>query len=89
MASAKNSNARVTRWFLALQDFRFQVDHMPGREHANAALINQKQPEASSNGGGVWQPGPNTSGQEAQRKGGGGHLQLISTSRHQRAIMRT
>ena len=31
MASAKDSNARVTRWFLDLQDFRFQVDHRPGR----------------------------------------------------------
>ena len=34
MATAKDSNARVTRWFLALQDFRFQVDHRPGRDHA-------------------------------------------------------
>ena len=34
MAGAKDTNARVTRWFLALQDFRFRVDHRPGREHA-------------------------------------------------------
>ena len=35
MAGAKDTNAWVTRWFLALQDFRFKVDHRPGREHAN------------------------------------------------------
>ena len=29
MAGAKDTNARVTRWFLALQDYRFQVDHRP------------------------------------------------------------
>ena len=39
MAGAKDSNARVTRWFLALQDFRFRVDHRPGREHANADAL--------------------------------------------------
>ena len=27
MAAAKDTNARVTRWFLALQDFRFRVEH--------------------------------------------------------------
>ena len=31
IASAKDTNARMTRLFLALQDFRFQVDHRPGR----------------------------------------------------------
>ena len=38
MASTKD-NFRVTRWFLALQDFRFQVDHRPGREYANADAL--------------------------------------------------
>jgi hypothetical protein len=42
MASAKESNARVTSWFLALQDFRFQVDHRPGREHANANALSRR-----------------------------------------------
>ena len=36
MATAKDTNARVTRWFLALQDYRFQVVHRPGRAHTNA-----------------------------------------------------
>ena len=41
MAGAKDTNARVTRWFLALQDFRFTVDHRPGREHANADALSR------------------------------------------------
>ena len=40
MASVKMaSNARLTMWFLALQDFRFRVDHRPGREHAIADAL--------------------------------------------------
>ena len=42
MAGAKDSNARVTRWFLALQDFRFRVDHRPGKEHANADALSRR-----------------------------------------------
>ncbi len=36
MARAKDTNARVTRWFLALQDFHFEVRHRAGVAHANA-----------------------------------------------------
>ncbi|XP_053491041.1 uncharacterized protein LOC128613898 [Ictalurus furcatus] len=36
MAMAKDTNARVTRWFLALQDFSFQVQHRAGAQHGNA-----------------------------------------------------
>ena len=39
MAGAKDMNARVTRWFPVLQDYRFQVDHRPGREPANADTL--------------------------------------------------
>ena len=42
MATAKDTNARVTRWFLALQDYRFKVDHRPGREHANANALSRR-----------------------------------------------
>ena len=42
MAGAKDTNARVTRWFLALQDFRFKVDHRLGREHANADALSRR-----------------------------------------------
>ncbi len=36
MARAKDTNARVTRWFLALQDFHFDVRHRAGTAYANA-----------------------------------------------------
>ncbi|KAL0173009.1 hypothetical protein M9458_033320, partial [Cirrhinus mrigala] len=36
MARAKETNARVTRWFLALQDFHFEVRHRAGVANANA-----------------------------------------------------
>ncbi len=36
MARAKDTNARVTRWFLALQDFCFVVRHRAGASNANA-----------------------------------------------------
>uniref|UniRef100_A0A8C1RIA6 ribonuclease H n=1 Tax=Cyprinus carpio TaxID=7962 RepID=A0A8C1RIA6_CYPCA len=36
MARAKDTNARVTRWFLALQDFHFDVRHRAGAANANA-----------------------------------------------------
>ena len=52
MVNAKNSNARVTRWFLALQVFRFQVT--PGRLPG----VDSGEPEAWANGGGTTQPRP-------------------------------
>ncbi len=36
MARAKDTNARVTRWFLALQDFHFVIRHRAGTANANA-----------------------------------------------------
>ncbi|KAL0194996.1 hypothetical protein M9458_008568, partial [Cirrhinus mrigala] len=36
MAKAKETNARVTRWFLALQDFHFDVQHRSGASNVNA-----------------------------------------------------
>ncbi|XP_057195726.1 uncharacterized protein LOC130557734 [Triplophysa rosa] len=36
MARAKDTNARVTRWFLALQDFHFTVQHRAGASNGNA-----------------------------------------------------
>ncbi len=36
MARAKDTNARVTRWFLALQDFHFEVQHRAGAANSNA-----------------------------------------------------
>ncbi|KAF4089769.1 hypothetical protein AMELA_G00070570 [Ameiurus melas] len=42
MAKAKDTNARVTRWFLALQDFSFQVQHRAGALHGNADGLSQQ-----------------------------------------------
>ena len=42
MATAKDTNARVTRWLLALQDYRFQVVHRPGRANANADALSRR-----------------------------------------------
>ena len=32
----------MTRWFLALQDYNFQVVHRPGRTHANADALSRR-----------------------------------------------
>ena len=45
MATAKDTSARVTRWFLALQDYHFQVVHRPGRAHANADALSRGVPD--------------------------------------------
>lgn len=42
MAAAKDTNARVTRWFLTLQDFSFRVVHRPGKENANADALSRR-----------------------------------------------
>ncbi|XP_056152779.1 muscarinic acetylcholine receptor M3-like [Lampris incognitus] len=39
MAAAKDTNERVTRSFLMLQDYSFRVVHRPGRENANADAL--------------------------------------------------
>ncbi len=36
MARVKDTNARVTRWFLVLQDFHFIIRHQAGTANANA-----------------------------------------------------
>lgn len=35
ITKAKDTNARVTQWFLALQDFSFQVQHQAEAQHSN------------------------------------------------------
>ncbi len=41
MAWAKDTNARVTRWFLALQDFHFLVQHRAEAANSNAEGLSQ------------------------------------------------
>ncbi len=46
----KDTNARITRWYLALQPFKFKVVHRPGAQMAVADFL-------SRNGGGALQAG--------------------------------
>ncbi|KAL0147151.1 hypothetical protein M9458_057675, partial [Cirrhinus mrigala] len=41
MARAKDTNARVTHWFLVLQDFHFEVRHRAGATNANADRLSR------------------------------------------------
>lgn len=41
LRQGKGNNARVTRWFLALQEFKFVVEHRPGRLHQNADALSR------------------------------------------------
>ncbi|XP_066518865.1 uncharacterized protein [Hoplias malabaricus] len=41
LARAKDSNPRVTRWFLSLQDFSFRVQHRAGVLHGNADALSR------------------------------------------------
>ncbi|XP_068121096.1 uncharacterized protein [Hyperolius riggenbachi] len=41
MAQAKGQNARVTRWFLSLQDYNFSVEHRAGKLQANADALSR------------------------------------------------
>ncbi|XP_056605021.1 uncharacterized protein LOC130421252 [Triplophysa dalaica] len=38
----KDTNARITRWFLALQPFKFQVIHRPGTQMAVADFLSRR-----------------------------------------------
>lgn len=42
MAKAKETNARVTRWFLSLQEFSFQVQHREGTHSGNADGLSRR-----------------------------------------------
>ena len=42
MARNKDTNARVTRWFLALQPFSFTVTHRSGAAHGNADALSRR-----------------------------------------------
>lgn len=41
MHTNKEVNARVTRWFLSLHPFKFEVRHRPGRQHLNADALSR------------------------------------------------
>ncbi|CAJ0968777.1 unnamed protein product [Ranitomeya imitator] len=41
MRNAKERNARVTRWFLSLQNFSFSVEHRAGKSQGNADVLSR------------------------------------------------
>ncbi|XP_056598991.1 uncharacterized protein LOC130417451 [Triplophysa dalaica] len=62
----KDTNARITRWYLALQPFKFQVIHRPGTQMAVADFLSRRGgdeatgrmgPRPESGGGGMWKGG--------------------------------
>lgn len=42
MVQAKDTNARVTLWFLSLKNFSFQVQHQVGAQHRNADGLSRR-----------------------------------------------
>uniref|UniRef100_A0A8C1LM62 Gypsy retrotransposon integrase-like protein 1 n=1 Tax=Cyprinus carpio TaxID=7962 RepID=A0A8C1LM62_CYPCA len=62
----KDTNARITRWYLALQPFKFQVIHRPGVQMTVADFLSRRRggeaagrmaPRPESGGGGMWRGG--------------------------------
>ncbi|MGH0135248.1 UNVERIFIED_CONTAM: hypothetical protein FKN15_034511 [Acipenser sinensis] len=41
MYKEKDSNPRLTRWFLALQPYCFEVKHRAGKDHMNADVLSR------------------------------------------------
>ena len=42
LATSKDTNARVTRWFLQLQDYKFTVEHRPGKAIPHADALSRR-----------------------------------------------
>ena len=45
MSTSKDHNARVTRWFLELQDYKFTVEHRPGKSIPHADALSRRYEE--------------------------------------------
>lgn len=41
MNQMKDSNARITRWYLSVQPYRFSIQHVPGRDNATADFLSR------------------------------------------------
>ncbi len=60
----KDTNARITRWYLALQPFKFKVIHRPGTQMTvadflsrNGGAAGRRASRPESGGGGMWRGG--------------------------------
>ncbi|KAK7912657.1 hypothetical protein WMY93_012868 [Mugilogobius chulae] len=47
----KDSNGRITRWYLALQPFRFSIQHIPGKNNVTADYLSRWMDESFEEGG--------------------------------------
>ncbi|KAK5925315.1 hypothetical protein CgunFtcFv8_017849 [Champsocephalus gunnari] len=41
MGRMKDTNGRITRWYLALQPFRFNIQHIPGKDNVTADYLSR------------------------------------------------
>ena len=57
MSTSKDRNARVTRWFLELQDYKFTVEHRPGKSIPHADALSRRYEEEMTS----LSPGPGES----------------------------
>ena len=45
LRTCKFTNARLTRWILAIQDYNIIMEHCPGKENIAADLLIRQHPE--------------------------------------------
>ncbi|XDV12076.1 hypothetical protein PO909_000820 [Leuciscus waleckii] len=50
MERMKDTNGRITRWYLALQPFRFSIQHIPGKENQTADYLSRCTSESPEGG---------------------------------------
>ncbi|XP_028437739.1 uncharacterized protein LOC114558153 [Perca flavescens] len=50
MERMKDSNGRITRWYLALQTFRFNIQHIPGKNNLTADYLSRSSSESPEEG---------------------------------------
>ncbi|XP_051271642.1 uncharacterized protein LOC127372197 isoform X5 [Dicentrarchus labrax] len=51
MERMKDTNSRITRWCLALQPFRFRIQHIPGKDNITADYLSRSSSESPEGGG--------------------------------------
>ncbi len=49
----KDTNGRITRWYLALQPFRFKIQHVSGKVNVTADYLSRSNGGISEEGGNV------------------------------------
>ncbi len=86
----KDTNARITHWYLALQPFKFKMVHRPGLQMAVADFLSRNggggcRPDGSppeSGGRGMWRGGVVQRGLQRERETGDeqvGQVQMTNT----------